>query len=317
MIKNPPIIKKVVKQMGGEIEEVIPERGYFYIKIKGKRILTTRKFKIARNLIVGGETAKYKDLTYLLLKKHFLPTPKTVCFYGKFTEKEFEKKLRSLKYPIIIKDAEGSISKGVFPNIKDVKAAKKIIKKEINNFPRLLAQEMIFGKEYRITVLGNRIIGALRLIPPRVFGNGKDNIKKLIQVKQKNTPRKTPLDSTLNQVLKKQGYSMRTILKKEEFAYIRNNSCLDEGGETEDVTDLVHKKIRGICVKTSKAVQKYLVGIDIMCDEISRDPARQNFGIIEVNGKPDIYLHYNPTRGKTRNVVTDIINFILKLKNID
>jgi len=303
--------------MGGKIEEVISERGYFYIKIKGKKILTTRKFKIARNLIVGSETAKYKDLTYLLLRKHSLPTPKTVCFYRKFTKKELEKKLQSLKFPIIVKDAEGSISKGVFPNIKDIEAAKKIIKKEIKNFPRLLAQEMVFGKEYRITVLGNRIIGVLRLIPPRVFGNGKDNIKKLIRAKQKNTHGKTPFDSALNKVLKEQDYSLSTILKRGEFAYIRSNSCLNEGGETEDMTKKIHKKAVRICIEAAKVTWKYLVGIDVMCDDISGDPEKQNFSIIEVNGKPDIYLHYNPTRGKTRNVVKDIINFILKLKNID
>jgi len=303
--------------MGGEIEKVIPERGYFYIKIKGKRILTTRKFKIASNLIVGEETTKFKDLTYLLLKKHNLPTPKTVCFYRKIAEKELNKKLGSLKYPIIIKDAEGSQSIGIFPDISLKKEAKKILKREIKKIPKLIAQEMVSGKEYRLTVLGNKVLGALRLIPPRVFGDGKNNVEELIKKKQRKTPRKTPFDANLIKLLKEQGHALRSIPKNGEIVYLRKNSSLNEGGETEDVTSSVHKETVRICVQAAKATWKYLVGIDVMCDDITRDPKKQNFNIIEINGKTDIYLHYNPTRGKTRNVVKDIISFILKLKNIE
>jgi energy-coupling factor transporter ATP-binding protein EcfA2 len=34
---------------------------------------------------------------------------------------------------------------------------------------------------------------------------------------------------------------------------------------------------------------------------------------LEINGKPDLYIHYNPTHGQSRNVIKDIIQFILKL----
>jgi cyanophycin synthetase len=175
---------------------------------------------------------------------------------------------------------------------------------------------MVKGDEYRITVLGNKLLGAVKLIPPRIIGNGKDSVRKLIEQKQKNARRKTPFDSSLNNTLAEQGFSLRSIPKKGTIVYIRRNSVLDEGGETEDATDQVHKKIKAMCTAAAMATGKYLAGIDVMCDDISKDPRKQNFNIIEINGKPDIYLHYNPTRGKTRNVVKDIVTFILKLKNI-
>jgi cyanophycin synthetase len=217
---------------------------------------------------------------------------------------------------LIIKDAQGSQSQGIFANIADIKTAEKIITKEIKRFPRLIAQEMVTGDEYRITVLGNKLLGAVKLIPPRITGNGKSSIRKLIETKQKNTRRKTPFDSSLNNTLAEQGYSLRSIPKKGAVVYIRRNSALDEGGETEDATDEINNKIKVMCTAAAMATGKYLAGIDVMCDDISKDPRKQNFNIIEINGKPDIYLHYNPTRGKTRNVVKDIVNFILKQKNI-
>jgi cyanophycin synthetase len=315
MIKNPPIIKRVVKEMGGTIEKVIPERGYFYINIRGKKIFVSRKFKIANSLITGGEITKFKDLSYMLLKEHGLPTPKTICFYkSTFNKNNPEKKLRTLHFPIILKDAKGSNSKGIFPDLKDVPSALAVLRKELRNYRGLVAQEMVSGKEFRILILKDRVIGALELIPPRIFGNGKDTIDKLIKEKQKKTQKKTPLDASLTTILREQGVTLKSLPEKGKEVYLRKNSSLAEGGETRDVTDLVHDDIRKVCAKTARITEKHLAGIDVMCDDVSKGLSDQNFNILEINGKPDLYIHYNPTHGKTQNVIKEIINFILKLK---
>ncbi|OGI29416.1 MAG: hypothetical protein A2288_03800 [Candidatus Moranbacteria bacterium RIFOXYA12_FULL_44_15] len=315
MIKNPPIIKKVVQEMGGTIEKVIPERGYFYIKIEGKKIFVSRKFKIASNFISGSEVTKFKDLTYFLLKDENLPTPKTVCIYRKTLLKgQLNAKLGELKFPIVVKDAKGSNSKGVFTNIKNSNEAKEIITEQIEIFPSLIAQEMIFGKEFRILVLKNRVLGALELIPPRVFGDGERNIETLIAEKQKKTAQKTAFDSSFHEILREQGFTLKSIPEKGKEIYIKKNSCLAEGGETRDVTEIVSEDIKKVCVKATRILGKYLSGIDIMCDDISKNTIGQNFNIIEINGKPDLYIHYNPTHGQTRNVIKEIINFILELQ---
>lgn len=315
MIKNPPIIKKVVREMGGTIEKVIPERGYFCIKLNGKKLFVSRKFKIATSLTTGGEITKFKDLTYLLLKENGLPTPKTVAFYKKTISKNNnEKKLKALRYPIVIKDATGSNSKGIFTNISSFSSAMDILKKEMKHYRSLVAQEMVFGKEYRVLILGNKVIGALEMIPPRIFGNGKDSVETLIKNKQKKTDKKTPIDAFLRKILADQGVTLKSILEKGKEIYIKNNSAVAEGGETRDVTDLVSTEIRNICIRAAKVTEKYLAGIDIMCDDISKPAKRQSVNIIEINGKPDLYLHHIPTHGKPRNVIKEILNFILKLK---
>ncbi|MFA4817816.1 MAG: hypothetical protein WC608_03815 [Parcubacteria group bacterium] len=315
MIKNPPIIKKVVEEMGGTIQKVIPERGFFYIKLRGEKIFVSRKFKISSNLISGGEITRFKDLTSILLKEDGLPTPTTVCFYRKKLSKEhIEKKLETLHFPIVIKDAKGSNSKGVFINIKSLAEAKKIIKEQLEIFPSIVAQSMIFGREFRVLVLKNKILGALELIPPRVFGDGKSTIASLIIEKQRKTSSKTAVDNSLVEILKEQTFTLKSIPEKGKEVYIKKNSCLAEGGETRDVTDMVSEDIKKTCIKATRTVGKYLSGIDIMCDDISKTIAGQNFNIIEINGKPDLYIHYNPTHGQTRNVIKEIINFILELR---
>jgi len=317
MKQNQSIIKEVVEQMGGTIEKIIPERNYFCIKIGKEKIFISRKFEIASDFISGKMLTEYKDLTYVVLKKNNLPTPNSVCFYKKtLTSTDTEKKLDFLSYPIAIKDSNGSNSKGVFTNIKSVSEAKKIIAREIDKFKFLIAQEMVFGKEYRVLILGNEAIGVLEMIPPRIYGDGKNTVRKLIEKKQLKNLEKTNLDSILNTVLREQGVNLGTVLEKEQIIFIKGLSCLAEGGETKDATDLIHLEIKNICVQAARATGKNLAGIDLICDNIAASPSKQTFSILEINGKPDIYIHYRPTYGKTQNVVKKIICYILKLKTV-
>jgi len=301
--------------MGGKIEEIIPERGCFFIRLGKEKIFVSRKFQISNDLFSGNSLTTHKDLTYVILKENNISVPKSTCFYKKsFNESNLNTRLRALKYPIVIKDADGSNSKGVFIDIKNIRDAKKIILREIKKFPALVAQEMIHGKEYRVLILENKSIGALEMIPPRIFGNGKSTVKELIVKKQADKFNKTRFDQALRSTLKKQKYNLDSIPSKGSEVFIKNSSCVAEGGETKDVTDLLSPAIEKICVGAAKITGKYLAGIDLICEDISKSPQEQEFSIIEINGKPDLYIHHNPNHGKKRNVTKAILKFILRLK---
>ncbi|EKE20320.1 MAG: Cyanophycin synthetase [uncultured bacterium] len=314
MKKNPQIIKDSILKMGGTIEEFIPERGCFYINVDGKRILIERKISISRKSFISGQMTRCKDITHKLLQEHGLPTPETECFYKKtFDKKTAEKQLEKLKYPIILKDAQGSNSRGIFPLIGKSQDAISLLEDELPSYRSMIAQEMVFGKEFRLLVLDEKVIGALEMIPPYAKGDGVSTIRKIIQEKQDSTEARTAFDEKLVQILKDQNVTLESIMPKSEIAYIKRSSCLAEGGETRDVTELVHPSIEKICVEASKVVGKHLVGIDVMCQDIAMDASVQSFNIIEINGKPDLYIHYKPTHGEVRDVVRDIVKFMVEL----
>lgn len=314
MKKNPLIIKNAILNMGGTIEEFIPERGCFYINVLGKRILLERKISITRQSFISGQLTRCKDITHKLLVADGLPSPQTECFYKKSYDKaQAEKQLSRLSFPIILKDAKGSNSRGIFPLIGNLSDAASLLEEELPHYRSMIAQEMVFGKEYRVLVLDEKAIGVLEMIPPYAVGDGISTIRKIIEEKQNTTERRTEFDEKLEQILKEQNFTLESVMTKNEIAYIKKSSCLAEGGETRDVTDLMHGDIEKICVAASKVVGKHLVGIDVMCDDISKDPSEQSFHIIEINGKPDLYIHYNPTHGQNRNVVEDIVRFMVKL----
>lgn len=314
MKKNPLIIKNAVLAMGGTIEEFVPERGCFYIIIGGKRILLERKISIARQSLVSGQITRCKDITYKLLRVHGLPTPQTECFYNKSYDKaQAEKQLGSLAYPIILKDSQGSQSVGVFPFIGNPADALVVLEEKLPRYRSMVAQEMVFGKEYRLLVLDEKVIGALEIIPTFAMGDGVSTIRNIMEAGQRPSERRIEFDEKLVQLLKEQGVTLESIMPENEIAYIRKIFNTGEGWQARDVTDDVHPDIEKICVAASKVVGKFLVGIDVMCDDISKSPTEQAFNIIEINGKPDLYIHYNPTHGQTRNVVEDIVRFMVKV----
>lgn len=311
MIKNLRVIKSAVLGMGGSVVELVPERGCFYADVLGKRLLIDRKMAITRQSFVSSQFTRCKDITHKLLRENGLPTPETECFYRKSYDRgAAESLLSKLCYPIILKDAQGSQSLGIFPFVADVAEAIAVLERELPKYGSMVAQEMVFGREYRVLVLDEKVIGALEMIPPYAKGDGISTIRQIIKEKQNTTRRRTEFDEGLDRLLEEQKVELESVMPKDGIAYIKRGSCLAEGGETSDVTDDVHASVERLCVEASKAVGKQLVGIDIMCTDISLDVSSQAFDILEINGKPDLYIHYEPTHGRTRNVAEDILRFM-------
>ncbi|HLD31441.1 MAG TPA: hypothetical protein VJB37_00925 [Patescibacteria group bacterium] len=314
MKSNSSVIRDTVLDMGGTIEEFLPERDCFYVNVAGKRFLLERHITVTRNSYVSGRLTEYKDITYKLLVSHGWSSPKTESFYYKtYNRRQVEDQLHNLVYPIIIKNAHGSNSQGVFPFIMDGHEAQKIIRKNLPKYQSMIAQEMVFGKEYRILVLGDRVIAGLQMIHPHIVGDGRSTVRKIIQTKQNTTERRTPFDKKLLYILKKQGVKLRSVLPKNKIIYIKGNACLAEGGETKDITDDIHPEIKKMAVSLSKMVGKNLIGIDLICTDIFKYPDKKYFFILEINGNPSLDIHNHPTHGRPRNVAKKIIQFVTRL----
>ena len=49
------------------------------------------------------------------------------------------------------------------------------------------------------------------------------------------------------------------------------------------------------------------MGVDVLTDDISRSWTEGNFGIIEINAAPGIFMHLNPAKGSPIDVPSRII----------
>ncbi len=295
--------------MGGKIKPIYPERFAYEITYKKKKFILISKFAIKSSLLTSPLLAKYKDLTAKMLRIAKIKTPNYVIVKRKNSPNEIKSMLKKVKLPLVIKDAQGSESRGVFTGIETYKEAFDIIKKNIKKYSRLIVQETAKGKEFRILVLDGKIIGALEMVPPFVIGDGISTTLQLIRKKQKKI-QKTPLNRQLDDLLKKQGESLKSIPRADKKVFIRTNSCLAEGGLIIDRTDEATKQLSKICKRAAEAVGLKLAGIDLFAKSIKS--AHKSYKIIEINGKPDIWIHHHPNIGQPRNVTKEIIEYIVK-----
>src|SRR5699024_1413429 len=78
------------------------------------------------------------------------------------------------QWPVVIKPVTGSRGDGVFANISTVEELKESYEHLVNDLgaTRVLLEEHARGDDFRIYVVGEKVIGAARRIPANVTGDG-------------------------------------------------------------------------------------------------------------------------------------------------
>lgn len=196
---------------------------------------------------------------------------------------------------------------------EDYEKALEIAFKEDNS---ILIERFIKGKEYRIFVIGDEVVGILHRVPANVKGDGERSIKELVEEKNLDPLRgvgyKTPLEKIRLEdpeklFLKGQRLTIEYIPKKDEVVYLRENSNISTGGDSLDYTDDILDAYKKIAIKASKAVGAKICGVDMMIEDIKNPNPIDNYAIIELNFNPAIHIHCYPYKGKNRNLGEKIL----------
>jgi len=91
-------------------------------------------------------------------------------------------------------------------------------------------------------------------------------------------------------------------------------SKISEGGQVKNILlDSIHPEIKKMCIKAIKITGLELAGLDIIAEDISKSPKEQKIKFIEINGRPDVYIHHYPNKGKPVNVTKKILKYIFNL----
>ncbi len=307
--KNTNIIIREAKKLGLGVK-VLQEKRRFLELSKGRRkFLLRQNFRIKTDRFGTRNISLFKDLTYLLWRREKIPIPKTTTVSSL---KEAEKKMKEISRPWVIKNATGSLSKYVWVNISNHQKAISIFKKLFFScrVKKVIIQEFIKGREFRVLVLKDKILSIVELIWPHVVGNGRLSVRKLIRNLAKIAKCKIATDKDLKKLIKLQGYCLDSVLPKNKKLYLREHSSLREGGKTKSVPVGIHPQIRKMCIQATKVVGLELGGLDIIAQDLSTSPQSQRLKFIEINGRPDLWLHHLPDEGKPVNVARKILKYI-------
>jgi cyanophycin synthetase len=152
-----------------------------------------------------------------------------------------------------------------------------------------------------------------------VVGDGKLTIAELVEETNKDPNRgeghdnvltKIELDRTSYQLLERQGYTINTVLGKEQICYLRATANLSTGGVAVDRTDEIHPENIWLAQRVVKIIGLDIAGLDVVTTDISR-PLREMDGVIvEVNAAPGFRMHVAPSVGIPRNVAGAVMDML-------
>ena len=267
-----------------------------------------------RTTAMAEMIAQDKELTRSLLQSIGVPVPdgRSVVSAEDAREAALE-----IGLPVVVKPRDGNQGRGVATNLRtqeQVVAAYDAAREEGS---RIIVEKHISGGDFRLLVVGDKLIAAAQRQPAQVFGDGQHTVQQLVD--QENTdPRrgedhatclsKIPLDAVSMQVLAEQGLTVDTIPPTGQVVLIRRNANLSTGGTATDVTDLVHPEVAARAIEAARMVGLDVAGVDVVCSDVRRPLEEQAGVIVEVNAAPGLRMHLQPSTGHPRPVGEAIIS---------
>src|SRR5215213_2471103 len=132
-----------------------------------------------RTSAVGVEIAGDKELTKKLLEQVSIPVPRGALVT---TEEEALAALRSLGAPVVVKPLDGRQGRGVSLNLstpEEVLLGFHIAREYSRH---VLVEELFEGRNYRVLVVGGRVVAASERTPCAVKGDGAHTLRELIDI---------------------------------------------------------------------------------------------------------------------------------------
>ena len=217
---------------------------------------------------------------------------------------------------VVVKPQDGNQGKGVAVNLLTREQVEGAYAVAVEVSDEVLVERYIPGHDYRMLVIGNKLIAAARREPPTVIGDGVRSVRELVELVNSDPRRGTGHATSLTKIrfddialarLATEGLTADSVPARGTRVILRNNANLSTGGTATDVTDDVHPDFAARAVAAAQTIGLDIAGVDIVCDSVLRPLEDQGGGVVELNAAPGLRMHLQPSFGKGRAVGEAII----------
>ncbi len=229
---------------------------------------------------------------------------------------------QKLAWPVVVKPNSQSQGRNVF-KVHTRREFEQAFRKASACDKMVLVEKFVTGRDYRLVVLDDKVISAYERIPLSVDGDGKSSIRVLLEKKQeyfKKIGRDTvlrPNDIRIKMKLSRHGLTLDDKIFSGERMFLLDNANLSSGGDSHDVTDIVHRDYRELAVRLTKDMGLRLCGVDLLVAGSITEPISHNgYWIIEINAAPGLD-HYATIGKKQQKIVEDLYTKVLKAMDVD
>ena len=254
-----------------------------------------------------------KDLTKKLLEEVGLPVPvgrpvvsaehawATACDLG---------------LPVAIKPRSADYGHGIGLNLSTCEQVFAAYAAAREYGEEILVECFARGNQYRLTVVGNRVVAAVRREPVSLVGDGTHTVAQLMDQANLDPRRgddlRLPLervcaDDDTPQVLAEQGFGVESIVPAGVSLVLSRIAHSWAGAGVSDVTDQVHPHVAAQAVRAARLIGLDVAGLDVVALDIGRPLEDQGGVILEVNAEPTIAFHFPPLCDRYRPVCEAIV----------
>ena len=266
--------------------------------------------------LLAENIAQDKDWTRQLLETVGVPVPQGRVVVSR---EDAWVAAQEIGLPVVVKPQFGSQGNGVSINLHSEQQVLDAFDNANAFNCSVVTESFKEGADYRILVIGDKMIAASLREPAQVVGDGVSTIAQLVAAVNCD-PRRAeshagvlspiPLDPISLAVLASQEFTQDSIPAKGTKVLIRKNANLSTGGTAKDVTDLVHPQVATLAISAARQLGLDISGVDIITSDISKPLAETNGAVVEVNAGPGLRMHLEPSEGKGRPVGKAIVSML-------
>lgn len=228
---------------------------------------------------------------------------------------EYRNKVFStLRKPIVVKPTHGLRGNAITMNVDSEEiyfpALEKALAFTHEEGAGALVEEQFSGKEYRVLATREKVVGVIHRVPANVIGDGIHTVEQLVDQKNADPRRGKTLDFALfiieknqdmEQNLARQNMQLASVPSQNQKVFLRSVSNIMQGGDSIDMTDLVHPSVKKIAVQAVRAIPGLaFAGVDFMSTDITAEQHAHSYIIVEINSSPGISIHEFPYEGQRR-----------------
>ncbi len=280
---------------------------------KQRRILAA---ETDRTGAIAEWIAQDKEMTRTLLRAVGVPVPD-----GRPVEdaEDAWAAAREIGGPVVVKPQYGNQGRGVATDLTTREQVLTAYTNAREEGSSVVVERFAPGADYRVLVIGGKVVAAARRDPAQVFGDGRLTIAQLVAEVNRDPRRgddhatslsKIVLDPVALSVLAEQGFTPDSVPPVGHRVLIRRNANLSTGGTATDVTDRVHPEVAARAVDAARVVGLDIAGVDVVAEDIGRPLEEQRGVIVEVNAAPGLRMHLEPSVGTPRPVGEAIVSLL-------
>jgi cyanophycin synthetase len=266
--------------------------------------------------LIAVELAGDKSMTHRLLADLAIPVPRQEVVTSLEAALQAAERLG---YPVVVKPKDGNQGRGVSTGLTGPEQVRSAWGRAREISRQVLVESHQAGCDYRILVVGGRVVAVAQRIPGHVVGNGVQTVRELVEQINSDPRRghgheksltRIELDDEALRLLAEAALRPSSVLPKGEVFYLRTTGNLSTGGTAIDRTDEIHPDNRRMAERAARAIGLDVAGVDFLSPDIAESYREVGGAIVEVNAGPGLRMHLDPSEGLPRDVAGSVIEML-------